>query len=132
VKVLKRRLRKMKKDGKDLAELDAEGRHQLRIDGKKLRYALEFFQGLPKGKAGRRHQAMLKGLKPLQEVLGDLNDIVTGTELAAGLARDGKDATPELGFAAGVVAGRRHEDEAALCKRLEKTWAKFAKSRPVW
>ena len=75
---------------------------------------------------------MLKALKPLQEVLGDLNDIVTGTELAADLARDAKDPTPELGFAAGVVAGRRHEDEAELCKRLEKAWATFDKADPVW
>jgi inorganic triphosphatase YgiF len=131
-KVLKRRFRKMRKDGRDLAKLDAEGRHELRIDGKKLRYALEFFQALPKGKPKRRHGAMLKALKPLQEVLGDLNDIVTGTELAAGLARDASDPSPELGFAAGIVAGRRHEDEAALCKRLEKVWAKFENADPVW
>ncbi len=130
--VLKRRLKKMKKDGAKLSELDAEGRHELRIDGKKLRYALDFFQQLPKGKARGRHQAMLKALKPVQEVLGDLNDIVTGTELAAGLARDARNGTPELGFAAGIVAGRRHEDEAALCKRLEKTWRKFEKAQPVW
>ena len=131
-KALRRRLHKMRKDGRDISALDAEGRHEVRIDGKKLRYALDFFQALPKGKAKRRHAAVLKALKPLQQVLGDLNDIVTGAELAAALARDAKAPTPDLGFAAGLVAGRRHEDEARLCKRLERAWTKFEKADLVW
>src|SRR5262249_24587200 len=43
---LRRRLRKVRKRGKQLAQLDANKRHKLRIQVKKLRYAPELFTGL--------------------------------------------------------------------------------------
>ena len=44
--VLTRRWRKLRKKGKALAQLDARRRHKLRIQAKKLRYAVEFFASL--------------------------------------------------------------------------------------
>src|SRR5215472_13981959 len=45
-KQLTRRWRKIRKRGRALGKLDARGRHELRIQTKKLRYAAEFFATL--------------------------------------------------------------------------------------
>ena len=50
--------------------------HRLRIDGKKLRYLLEFFSALyPRATVAR----FVRELKQLQDILGDIND--TGVQL---------------------------------------------------
>ena len=71
-----RRFRKIRKQGKKLARLDARSRHKLRIQAKKVRYASEFFADLfPGKKASRRRAKFLSALERLQDCLGDLNDI---------------------------------------------------------
>src|SRR5262244_1667425 len=73
---LRRQWRKVRKRGKQLAQLDVKKRHRLRIQVKKLRYATEFFSGLFRGNKGRRRQKkFMPALKRLQAGLGDLNDI---------------------------------------------------------
>ena len=68
--------------GDDLSHLDEDTRHELRIEIKKLRYALEFFDELfREDRSGRkRFAAEVEGL---QEALGLLNDIVTARQLTA-------------------------------------------------
>lgn len=68
--------------GGDLASLDEEPRHRLRIDIKKIRYALEFVAGLHRG-AGQRQKQFGAALEGLQESLGHLNDMATAREIAA-------------------------------------------------
>lgn len=51
--------------------------HQLRIQCKYLRYSLEFTQHL----LGEESQGVLKQLKQLQELLGDLNDAVVALQM---------------------------------------------------
>jgi inorganic triphosphatase YgiF len=63
----------------DLRKLDDEGRHELRIEIKKLRYALEFLSPLHEPASSNR-RAFTKALVRLQETLGDLNDLVTADE----------------------------------------------------
>jgi inorganic triphosphatase YgiF len=94
--VLDRHRRKIKKRGRHLVKLDDEDRHEVRIEGKKLRYAAEFFGSLyPGKKARRRHKAFLSAIEDLQDALGELNDFVTGPEV---LARLGVEETlPSLG-----------------------------------
>lgn len=128
---LRKRIKAVRKKGRDLGGLDDHGRHELRIAGKKLRYAVEFFEGLAKGKAKDRLARLLKALKPLQEVLGQLNDVATGATLTADLARVG-DGQSETAYAAGVIAGRRNADAAALGGELDKAWGRFEKARPIW
>lgn len=77
--LLGRRRKRLKRDGRNLSRLDDHRRHQVRIDGKKLRYAAEFFAGLWTGKkARRRHKAFLSAIEVLQEQLGQLNDVAAG------------------------------------------------------
>jgi CHAD domain-containing protein len=79
---LGRRWKKIIKRGRNLVELDAEERHQVRIEIKKLRYATEFFESLFKGGgAKKRKRAALGTLEALQETLGELNDIAVGAHM---------------------------------------------------
>jgi triphosphatase len=59
---------------------DAE-RHELRIEIKKLRYALEFVEPLHAG-VGRRQMQFGKAVEALQDALGVLNDLVTTRAIA--------------------------------------------------
>ena len=71
---LNKRWKKVGKRARDLRTLNAEQRHELRKELKKLRYAAEFFSSLYPAK---RVDRFLKRLKKLQTVFGDLNDAVT-------------------------------------------------------
>lgn len=62
-----------------LAGLEIEVLHRLRIDCKKLRYLLEFFRSLY---PGREAASLIKRLKSLQGVLGDLHDLAVHREMA--------------------------------------------------
>ncbi|HLH96033.1 MAG TPA: CHAD domain-containing protein [Xanthobacteraceae bacterium] len=118
---LRRRWRKLRKKAKALEELDARGRHKLRIQGKRLRYSAEFFAPLFSGKKARkRRKTFLSKLKGLQDALGDLNDIVVHEGLFranAGLAaRAGKQrGDRKRAFAAGLLSGyEQRRFDAAL------------------
>jgi triphosphatase len=74
--ILKRQRKKMRKFNA-ASHLEAEKRHKLRIQAKKLRYACEFFGDLFNGpKARHRKRDMSKLTEDLQDALGQLNDRV--------------------------------------------------------
>ena len=52
--VLDRRWQRLRRAGEDFETLDAEALHELRLDGKRLRYAAEVFAPVFGAKAGRR------------------------------------------------------------------------------
>jgi CHAD domain-containing protein len=79
---LDRLRRRVKKDGRHLAKLGDEARHELRKDAKKLRYAAEFFAALnDRKRERRRHKRFVSTLAALQDKLGALNDLATAPEL---------------------------------------------------
>jgi len=89
--LLKKRRKAIKRAGKDLAKLDDEARHAVRIRAKKLRYATEFFTGLfPKDKQQKRHVKFTGAIEDLQDALGRLNDLAVApaTLERLGVARD--------------------------------------------
>jgi inorganic triphosphatase YgiF len=69
--------RKVRKGGRKLARIDAEARHDLRIDVKKLRYAIEFTATLHGGDAATKAETFAAEVEEIQERLGDLNDAET-------------------------------------------------------
>jgi CHAD domain-containing protein len=72
----------------DIAGMDEDRRHRLRIQGKKLRYALEFLQGLyPHARATEKRFA--NAVEELQDSLGKLNDMATARTIAEVQANDG-------------------------------------------
>jgi CHAD domain-containing protein len=79
---LDKRWRKVNGPGRDLAELDPEARHRLRIEIKKLRYAIEFLAALQTGEAAQRQKQFAAGLEEMQEQLGELNDVETCARFA--------------------------------------------------
>lgn len=121
--VLKRYRRRVKKRGAGLATLDAEHRHHVRIDAKKLRYASEFFASLFDGKKDRRRaKTFLSALEELQASLGGLNDIATGETLAKELAAQGIDLPADIADA----------DEARLLRDAETAHKSLVKAKPFW
>ena len=66
--------------GTDLAERTPAERHQVRIEGKKLRYGAEFLGSLYPKKT-LEHDALIVALQSMQEHLGTLNDLATARTL---------------------------------------------------
>ncbi len=68
--------------GRDVAAMDEVTRHGLRIQTKKMRYAIEFLCGLYPH-AHSREKRFAVAVEELQESLGKLNDMVTAKTLGA-------------------------------------------------
>ena len=124
---LNRLHRQVEQRARDLADLDAEARHHLRIRAKRLRYAAEFFADLFPSR--RRRSRYLKALEQLQDSLGALNDLAVARDrIPSEAALD----DAEVAFAAGRVIGRRERDEAALLAAAVKASRRFHDAQPFW
>jgi CHAD domain-containing protein len=136
---LTRRQKKIRKQGRHLAELDPQRLHKLRIRAKKIRYAAEFFAGVfPSKKAAPRRDKFVIKLKSMQDALGDINDIRVHEGLAkqtitshAG-ARNRRDRRAKSAFAAGRLSGREGARFASVMKEAERAFAAFAKTASFW
>jgi CHAD domain-containing protein len=132
---LDRRWKKILKRGRKLRELDSRRRHKLRIAVKKIRYASEFFAGaFPGGKSARRQKAFLKRLKPVQDCLGELNDITVHQHLTSDLAaeparRNGRGKTA---FAAGLLSGHEQARLADVLDSADQAFRRCAQVKPYW
>jgi CHAD domain-containing protein len=99
--------------------------HALRIMGKRLRYAAEFFAPLFDEKATDR---FISRLAVLQERLGLLNDGAVAARLMEQLASAGR----RRGYAAGVVGGFVAASAAGARAQLAGSWRKFVRQHPFW
>jgi inorganic triphosphatase YgiF len=130
---LRRRWRKVRKTGKELAQLDAKKRHKLRIQVKKLRYTAEFFGELFQGKkAIRRQRKFTTALEQLQDGLGDLNDITVDEHLIAAAETGRRRSSPNSAFAAGLLTGREDARTDAAMLAAMQGYAKLVKVKPFW
>jgi inorganic triphosphatase YgiF len=118
---------KVKKPGKKLTKLDDETRHELRIAGKKLRYACDFFDALHSRKTtSKPRRKFMAALEQLQGDLGNLNDIVTARELNLTLsARIGIDL-------ASVESEATDQQTEALLASAESAHGDLTKAGPFW
>lgn len=128
--MLHRRIRKVRKNGRDLDEMSPLARHRLRIRVKKIRYAVEFFETLFPSKREKKQLARLSGhLKKLQDALGALNDFVAHREMVVdAVLKASRQHRRTLAFAFGVVLGR--EDQAV--RPLMKVAAKEVRALPAF
>jgi len=107
-----------------LGRLTHEELHEVRILGKQVRYAGEFFAALVPRK---QMKVYLAELAELQGVLGQLNDIavaapkLTGRHMAGGRAK-----------AAGLVAGWHQSRRSVLLKEAEKAWKRWRALALPW
>jgi triphosphatase len=130
---LTRRWRKIRKKGKTLAKLDARDRHKLRIQSKKLRYAVEFFADVFAGKrAAKPRKRLLAALERLQDGLGDLNDIAVHEERIAAIGIRCPHPTRKRAFAAGVLTGREDARMDAAMSAATHAHADLARIKPFW
>lgn len=122
--VLERYWRKMERRAAALASGDDDMRHELRIAGKKLRYASEFFASLyPRAESRDR---FIHGLEKLQDALGDLNDLATERTLRADLEARGIELAPERGKS-GEARLRKSAISAA-----ERAFQTLSDAGPFW
>lgn len=118
--VLAIRHRKLRKLAKKFHILSDEGRHQLRINAKKARYAAEFFRSLFPRKQAQRYARVLADT---QDCLGSMNDAVVGHALVDALTRDDPALARSTDMLAGWHAARIMGDQpraAEMSRRIVK------------
>lgn len=116
-----RRYRKIRKIGKDVSiDTADEMLHQLRIECKKLRYLMEFFNELIPAKEGPLLQ---KQLRRLQGRLGDFNDSSVQQRFLLGWwheGRSGIDAALAMGGLLALLYQRRHQARLLVDEVLQE------------
>jgi CHAD domain-containing protein len=128
--LLDRRYDSVRHGGRRFAALSPEGRHKLRIQIKKLRYATEFFGSLY---PPDRLADFLGDLKGMQDQLGIANDIDVAKRLVKDLVQPlkGKDRA-RLSYAAGLVVGWHSHVAGDREKTLRLAWRRFTRRSPYW
>ena len=99
--------------------------HRLRIECKKQRYAVEFFETLLPKKTAHRYR---NALRSLQDILGYLNDSVVIDALLGQLQLP-PDAAGARAFVAGWAARARADH---LRDDLPRAWAAFREQKRFW
>lgn len=122
-RMLNRRWARMARTGADIADLPAPALHALRLHGKRMRYAVEFFRPLFPGHGAAR---WVRRLAALQERLGVLNDADVAAGLMARLGPAG------AGFAGGVVIGLAAAAGARARGRGARAWKRLRRLDPFW
>lgn len=123
--VLRRQYKRVCRRGRAADRNDALSLHALRIEIKKLRYALEFLAPLFPAKAVR---GFVRGTADLQDVLGRLNDEAVTERLLQSLG----DTDAEMSHATGIVRGWAHARAEAGLARFDAAWRAFEKLDPFW
>jgi triphosphatase len=126
--MLDRRHRKVRKMGKRIRKLEAEGLHELRKELKKLRYAVDMLGGLYRPDAVRPY---LEALKQLQDSFGSLNDAAMAHGELTGdsaPAPDDPAAQRRVGWVLGTLTARVAVDRP----RLHEGWEALHDAKPFW
>ena len=106
---------------RDLHGMTPDARHQVRIDAKRLRYAVEFFSSLYAPKAAARYAERLAAL---QDALGTLNDHAVAADLLASLRLPPSTAAR--------VQGRLLEQDHAWLDAGTQAHKKFRRAQAFW
>ena len=130
VRRLDRGWRRVKKGGRHLAALAPEPRHRLRIEVKKLRYAVEFLSSLYSAKTAAADQKeLLAALEEMQEHLGELNDAETARELLARLLGKSAEAEAMVRY---VERRLDHGAEEQVLEAAEQSYERLRTVGPFW
>jgi CHAD domain-containing protein len=124
--VLDKRWERLLEAGSEIETLPAEALHELRLDGKRLRYAAEVFAPVFPRKAARRFQ---RRLAALQEELGRSNDAAVARSLVQSLARENDEGRAwAIGMAEGWCLARSVMDRDGVLK----AWKKLSAKESFW
>jgi len=130
--MLSRPFGKLMKGSENLADMEMEQRHEVRIRLKKLRYAVDFLHNLYPGAATTK---FLKNLHRLQDQFGYLNDVAQITHMIDDLFTSGSKQVqndPGLHAAAGLVIGWHAQHLHALEPQFLNYWDAFIQTPPFW
>lgn len=111
-----------------LAGLEIESLHRLRIDCKKLRYLLEFFRSLY---PARKVASLIKSLKSLQGVLGDIHDLAVHQEMARRIWTDIRP-RPESSVALDHLERRLEQLQFQAQEATEERFQRFCAQATPW
>ena len=123
-KLVSHRYARVRKYGRHIAQLGLADLHRLRIQIKRLRYAIEFFLPLLEDKA----EGALRALVELQDLLGRLNDDATAWKLLDALATE--DSSMDYQQAIGFLRGWCARDGEQCRNRLDDAWKRFDELPP--
>ena len=127
--LIERRWRQSRKRSKRFDELTPPQRHKLRIAVKKLRYTIEFLRSLfDKSKV----KDFMKVLAPLQDDLGQINDVRTAHELVAEIARHANENRDAIARAGGIVLGWHDRVLFDQEPRLRKHVRRLRRAKRFW
>jgi triphosphatase len=129
---LDRRERRMRKLAGRFESLDEAGLHKLRIRGKNLRYAAEFFRSLYRAKPARRYLAVLR---EIQDALGTLNDAVVSRGLLDeidGRARAARIGRARMARARALIEGWNLGRIDSGLARFPEMWSRLAALERFW
>ncbi len=134
---LSRRWRRLRARGDEAAAAPSgageEALHELRLDGKRMRYAAELFAPLWPGKTARR---FLRKLAALQEALGLANDAAEARRLAASLlgpaATRGRAAAQDRAWAVGAAEGFAVARAGPVRGAALERWESLLRRAPFW
>jgi triphosphatase len=126
-KMLRKRYKQLQRRGLSADGATNDRLHRVRITGKKLRYAVEFFGSLYNHNDTRK---FLKHLIRLQDTLGALNDIAVTTDLIQKLAgrRPSKDLTDSILIFSGWNGCQRLHKFAEVERLIQAIMLR----RPFW
>ncbi len=126
-KIIAKRLQRILRDGEAIHPGSPdEELHRLRIQGKKMRYSLEFFSSLyPK----QEMKTLIKQLKLLQNNLGNFNDLSVQQEMLKhylAAIKPGTVKSKKLSAAIGGLLTNLYHEHRRVRTQFEETFARFA------
>lgn len=131
-KIIYRRYKRVLKDGLAITDKTPDREiHRLRIQGKKLRYAIEFFASLF---PAQDIATAIKRLKKLQNYLGDFNDLSVQQDVLRNHLqgiRPGSRKNLELGAALGALMSNLHREQVKARGNFAAIFGKFSSARNI-
>ena len=131
-RILSKQHRKLKRRGRAHAEAAPEVLHNVRIQAKKLRYAIEFFGSLHPRKKQKR---FLKRVKAVQDALGVVNDAAVAADHVAVLTHRLHEANVDpalIGEASGLIRGWQLAKTGSERTRFAAVWKGYAGLSRFW
>jgi triphosphatase len=125
--VLRKAWKRSAKCARNLDDLDAEHRHQMRKALKRLRYQTEFFAPLFQD---RETQRFIRQLKTLQDVFGYVNDVRMAPRLVD--VQKECESSIDAAKAASYTVGRHEAECVHVWRGAGKAWKHLKRSPRFW
>lgn len=129
---LSRRRRRMLRGHDRLEGVPIATLHGLRLSGKRLRYAVEFFASAFPERRRKAGQRYLKRLARVQEALGLVNDADVAHALLTSLPMPAPKAAAAMNWAIGAVTGVTAARALSARREAERTWVALRDEPPFW